>query len=105
MSSPYRNLRAIQSSHSSVPSSSLEDDEIVEITDSSSMDYFSGHFWDVDVEMDSVSPAFNIIITRPCNPGSRVYQFHRIEEMGPIKTAALKIFSKAEEFGVPRQFQ
>ncbi|CAO3696745.1 unnamed protein product, partial [Rhizopus stolonifer] len=60
MASPYRKLRAIQSSRSSVPSSSLEVVETVEsmgeITDSSSMDYISGQFSDVDVEMDSVNP-------------------------------------------------
>ncbi|CAO3693726.1 unnamed protein product [Rhizopus stolonifer] len=62
MASPYRKLRAIQSSRSSVPSSSLEVDETVEskgeITGSSSMDYISGQFSDVDVEMDSASPDY-----------------------------------------------
>lgn len=60
MASPYRNLRAIQSSVSSAPSSSIEADEIVEamndIANSPSMDHISGQFSDVDVELDSVSP-------------------------------------------------
>lgn len=123
MASPYRNLRAIQSSRSSVPMAGLEAEDTVEsmdeLTGSPSMDNTSGQFLniDADIEMDSVSPGkqlkknrfswipINNIVTGPSNSNSRVYQFRQVEEMGPIKTAAMKIFNKAEEFGVPRQFQ
>ena len=62
MASPYRNLRAIQSSRSSVPMAGLEAEDTVEsmdeLTGSPSMDNTSGQFLniDADIEMDSVSP-------------------------------------------------
>ncbi|KAG1439825.1 hypothetical protein G6F56_012157 [Rhizopus delemar] len=74
MASPYRNLRAIQSSHSSAPMAGLEVEYTVEsmdeLTGSPSMDNTGGQFSniDADIEMDSVSSG-------PSNSSCRVYQF------------------------------